>query len=94
MDEQLHPQVLINLRFALGLGHATQRSEVVHLHAIEVVLGLRVDHPEHRVGVALAVHMRDAPIVADHVHVRGFLLPARGLRVVIALKGEGRGGSG
>ena len=52
------------------------RVEVVGLDAVEVVLGLRVDHAEHRVGVGLAVDVRDAPVVADDGDALRLLLPA------------------
>ena len=57
-------QVAPDRFLALGLGEAAERGEIVHLDAVEVVFGLRVDHPEHRVGITLAAHMGDAPFVA------------------------------
>ena len=78
IDEQLH---------AAGRGRSStspsasasrpMRVDVVRLDAVEVVLGLRVDHAEHRVGVGLAVDVRDAPVVADDGDVLRLLLPAR-----------------
>ena len=76
VDEELHPQVAVDRGLALGLRQAAHRVDVVRLDAIEVVLGLRVDHPEDRVGVGLAVDVRDAPVVADDGDVLGLLLPA------------------
>ena len=63
-DVEPRAQILPDRLLALGLGGAAQRGEIVGLDAREVVLGLGVDHPEHRVGVGLALDVGDAPIVA------------------------------
>ena len=75
VDEQLHPQVTVDLSLALGLGQPALRVEEVGLHPVEVVLGLGVHQPEHRVGVGLAGDVRDAPVVADDGDAGGALLP-------------------
>jgi hypothetical protein len=75
VDKQLHPQVLPDRRFTLGLGEAAHRIEVVGLDAVEVVLGLRIGHAEHRIGIGLAVHMGDAPVVARDGDGLSFALP-------------------
>src|SRR5690606_22276209 len=48
----------------VGLGGASQREQEVALDPVVVVLGLRVDHAEHCVGVGAAVHVGQAPVVA------------------------------
>ncbi len=82
IDEELHPQVAVDLLFAFRLGEPSDRIEVVRLDAVEIVLGLRVDDAEHRVRVGLAVHVRDAPRVADDRDV--LRLPFRGGDVPVA----------
>src|SRR5204862_1085782 len=79
--EKFHPQVLPDLRFALGLGEPAHRVEVVRLDAIEIVLGLRVDCAEDRVGVGLPVDVGDAPVVADDRDGARLLLPSRRFRL-------------
>ena len=76
VDEELHAQVLVDLRLPLGLGQAPHGVDVVGLDPIEVILGLRVLHAEDRAGVGFSVDVRDAPIVADDGDSRGLLLPA------------------
>src|SRR5262249_51766670 len=49
---------------AFGLGHSAETDQVVGLDTVEIVLGLRVDHAEHRIGIALALDMRDAQVIA------------------------------
>ena len=46
IDEQLHPQILIDLRFAFGLGEAAHGVDVVCFDAIEIVFGLRIYMPK------------------------------------------------
>ena len=65
IDEEFHPQVLIDSRFAFGLRKPSHRVDVIRFDAIEVILGLRVLHSENCVGVGLTMNMRDAPIVAN-----------------------------
>ena len=88
IDEELHAEILIDLRFALGLGETAHGVDVVRLHAIEIVLGLGVLHAEDRVGVRLTVDVCDSPVVADDGDVFGLLFPAREIRVLVALEGE------
>ena len=54
---------------------ATHRRDVVHLHAIEVILTLRVEQAEHRVGVRLAVDVRYPPLVPNDGDAFCLLLP-------------------
>ena len=75
VDEEPLPQVAPDRVLPLGLGESSHRVEVVHLDPIEVVLGLRIDHPEHRVGVGGARDVRDPPVVAGDRHCGGARLP-------------------
>ena len=77
VDEQPLAQVRPDRRLALGLGQPAQRVKVIGLHPIEVILGLRIGHAEHRVGVGLAVDVRDAPVVASDRDGLRLALPAR-----------------
>ena len=61
IDEQPLAQVLPDRTLALGLGEAAEADQIVGLDPVEVVLGLGIDHPEHRIGVGLAHHMRRCP---------------------------------
>lgn len=79
---------------ALGLGEAAEADEVVALDAVEVVLGLRVHHPEHRVGVRLAHHMRDAPVVAGDRHPGRLSFPAGEVGGGGPVRGGGRDAGG
>ncbi len=82
VDVQLHPKVPIHLTFAFGFREAAHGIEIVCLHAIEVVLGLRVHDAEDRVGIGLSVHVRYAPGVAKDGDVLRFLLPPGNLFVI------------
>ena len=48
---------------------------------MEVVLGLRVDHPEHRIGVRGPMHVCHAPIVAHDRDAVSLRTPARQVRI-------------
>ena len=76
IDEELHPEIAVDRRLSLGFCQPPHRVDEVRLHAIEVVLGLRVDQPEHGVGVGLSVNVRNAPVVANDRDVLRLLLPA------------------
>jgi len=76
VDEQTLAQVRPQRGFSFRLRQPAERREVVRLDAIEIVFGLRIGHAEHGIRVALAVHVRDAPVVADDRHRGGLLLPA------------------
>src|SRR6185437_1940392 len=78
--KELHAQILIDLRFAFGLRQPTHGVDVVRLHAIEVVLGLRVLRAEDRIGVGFSVNVRNAPVITDDRDIGRFLLPARDVR--------------
>src|SRR5690606_21463748 len=69
-------QVMPDAALALRLREVAERQDVVHLDPVDVVLRRRVDHPERRVRVGLAVDVRDAPPVADDLDALGLLLPA------------------
>ena len=81
VDEQLHAQVAIDRGLTLGFGQPAHRVQVIGLDPVEVVLGLRIHHAEYRVGVGLAVDVRDAPVVPDDGDALGAPLPARDVGV-------------
>ena len=78
-DVEPSAQILPDCLLALRFGRAAQGGQVIRLDAREVVLGLRVDHAEHRVGVGLAVDVRDSPIVAGDRHASCLRTPSRKL---------------
>ncbi len=90
IDEQFLAQIRPDRGFALRLGGAAQRGQVVGLHPVEVVLGLGIDHPEHGLCVGLAVHMGDAPVVADDGHRLGFLAQAGEIAALVCSPAQGR----
>src|SRR5215471_8287822 len=92
VDEELHPQVLIDLGFALGLRESSHGVEVVGLDAVEVILGLGVNHAEYGVSVGLARDVGDAPVVANDGGGAGVLFLARGVGVLRGVEDEGRAG--
>ena len=77
IDEQSLAKIAVNRRLSLRLRQQPQAVEVVALDAAEVILRLRVDHAEHRIGVGFAVDMRDAPVIADDADIFRMLPPAR-----------------
>ncbi len=81
IDEQFHPQVLINLGLAFRLCQSPHRVDVICFDAIEVVLGLGIFHAKDGIGVCFPVDVRDAPIIPDDGDVLGLALPARDVRV-------------
>ena len=76
IDEEALAEVLPDGGLAFGFGGAAECGKVVHLHAVEVVLALGVDHAEDGIGVGVAVDMGDAPIVAHDGDASGFGLLA------------------
>jgi hypothetical protein len=62
--KNLHPQIAVDRALTLGFGEAAHGIEVVGFEAVEVVLGLRVNHSEDRVGVRPATHVRNSPVIA------------------------------
>ena len=82
VDEQPHAEIGVDRRRALGFRQAAERIQVVGLDAVEVVLGLGILHPEHRVGVGLPVHVRDAPVVPDDGDALRLPLPAGAVRAL------------
>ena len=90
VDEDLHPQILVDRRLPFRFREAPHRVQVVRLDAVEVVFGLRVDHAEHGVGVGLAGDVRDAPVVADDGDVLRLFLPARRVGTGVLLRAERR----
>ena len=65
IDEEALAEILPESGFAFSFRGTAERGQVVHLHAVEVVLALRVDHAEDRIGIGLAVNVGDSPIVAN-----------------------------
>ena len=80
VDEQLHAQIAPKRPLALHFRRASHRGDVVRLHAIEIIFGLRVHHAKYGVGVGLAIHVGDAPLIAHDRDAVGLLLPRGGLR--------------
>ncbi len=80
-NKQLHAQIAPDLIFALGLGEATHSIQKVHLDAIEVILGLCVDHAEDGVGVGRAMDVGNALVVSNDRNVGGSGLQARKFRI-------------
>jgi hypothetical protein len=76
VDEQLHAKVTIDLALTLGLCQPPQGVDEVRLDAVEVILGLRIDEPEHCIGVTPAADVSDSPVVTDDRDVLHALLPA------------------
>src|SRR6266516_4409101 len=72
-DSAIHGSKCVITR---GLTQPAQCVQVVRLDAVEVVLCLRVLHSEHGVRIGFAVHVRDAPVVADDRDVLRLTLPA------------------
>ena len=75
VDEELHTQVAPERALPFHFRGTPHRRDVIGLHAIEVILGLRIHHTEHGVGVGFAVHVRDAVLIAHDGHAGGLLLP-------------------
>ena len=69
IDEELHPQIAIDLVLSIRLGQPAEGEEVVVLDAVEIVFALRVDHSVDRVGIRFSKDVSDAPVVADDFHV-------------------------
>ncbi|MCG3162548.1 MAG: hypothetical protein JMDDDDMK_03815 [Acidobacteria bacterium] len=75
VNEQFHSQIPPHGCFAFGLRQPPHRVEVVRLDPVEIVFGLGVDRAEDRIGVGLAVNVRDAPVIADDRDVASLLRP-------------------
>src|SRR5205807_3790736 len=58
-----------------GFGETAHGVDVIGLYAVEVVLGLRINHAEDGVGIGFTVDMGDAPIVANDSNVARLLHP-------------------
>ncbi len=88
VDEELHAQILVDLGFALRLGQAAHSVNVVRFYAIEVVLGLRVEGSENRVGICSSVDVGDAPVVPDDSDSVRLAFPTGDFGRPVRLKGE------
>src|SRR5262245_10503564 len=82
IDEQLHSQIPPYRRFALRLRKPSHRVEVVRLDPIEIVFGLGINGPENRIGVRLAVDVRDPPVIADDRDITSPLPPSLKISVL------------
>ena len=80
VDEQLHAQVAPERALAFHFRRAAHRGDVVRLHAIEVVLGLRIHHAKHGIGIRFAIDVGNAVLVAHDRDAVGLFLPFRRLR--------------
>ena len=67
---------MVQLLFALHFGQAADGIKVIGFDAVKIVLALRVEQAEHRVGISLAINMRHAPGIANNLDLPGLLLPA------------------
>jgi hypothetical protein len=76
-DEHLHAQVAPDFGLAFDFGQAPERIDVIEFDPPEIVLRLRIQQAEDRIGIALAEHVGDAPLVAHDGHAPGALVPAR-----------------
>ena len=80
IDEELHPQVAIDLLLTLGLRKPPHRIDEIRLDAVEIVLRLLVDQAEHSVRVRLPVDVGDSPVIAGDRDALRLLLPGRNVR--------------
>lgn len=55
VDVELHPKILVDLRFAFCFGEATEGGEIVGFNADKVVFGLRVERPVDGVRIRFAI---------------------------------------
>src|SRR6185312_4986807 len=76
VDEKLHAKILIDRRLAFRFSETSHRIQVIRLDAIEIVLRLRVDHPEDSIRVGLPTHVCDPPVVSGDRDALRLLLPA------------------
>lgn len=84
VKDQPVQQVVIEFARSFHFGHASQFFDIVRLHAVEIVLALRIQEPEDRVGIGLAINMGDAAVVADNGDSGGLFFPVTDL-----LRGKG-----
>ena len=68
---QARPHVAEDGRFAIDLGQPPGGPDVIALDAREVVLGLRIQHAEHGIGIGFAIDVRHAVVIADNLNTRG-----------------------
>ena len=78
-EKQLLAQISPNQLFATCLRHAAQIGGIIGLDPIEIVFGLRIGHAEHRIGIAFAMDVRNAPVVAGYSDAARLRLQARHL---------------
>src|SRR5207244_5586348 len=80
IDKKFHSQIAPDRTFTFGFSQAAHPIKVVGLDPIEIVFSLRIDHSEDRVGVSLAMNVRNAPVVARDGDVARLCLPAHLIR--------------
>src|SRR5439155_16458021 len=78
-------QIPVYLRFALRFCQASHGVEVIYFDAIEIVFRLGVDDAEDRIGVRLAEHMGNAPIVSYDGDALCFPFPCGGVFLLVDL---------
>ena len=79
IDEQPLAEILPDLWLPFGLGQPPERDQVVCLHAVEIILALRIGHPKDGVGIGLTMYVRDAPVVPHDRGCLGLGIPARAI---------------
>ncbi len=62
-DIEARPEILPNRLLAIRFRRPPERGQIIGFDTREIVLGLGVDHSEHRIGVRRALDMGDAEIV-------------------------------
>jgi hypothetical protein len=77
IDEQPLAKIGPDRVLAVCFGATPERGQVIRLDPREIVLGLCVDQPEHRIRVGSPTDMRDPPVVARDRDARGLHLPPR-----------------
>ena len=80
VDKELHAQVAPERALTVHFRRAAHRGDVIRLHAIEVVFGLRIHHTEYGIGIRFPIHVGNAVLVAHDRDAVGLLLPFRRLR--------------
>ena len=94
VDEQPLAQIgvdrILDIRFARSFRGAAEGGEIIRLDPRKIILGLRIDQPEHRIGIGASLDVRNAPVIAGDRHARGFGLPPR--HIGIGRRGGGQQG--
>src|SRR5438477_303780 len=75
-DVQLRTKVLPDCLLAFGFGGASEAGEIIRFDPRKIILGLRIDHSEDRIGINFPMDVRDSPVVAHDGHMRGLETPS------------------